>query len=165
MGRARLWLAARVSGKQVSPSLFAPAESVAVAPDGTLWMLDKWGYAWTATASAAAEGGYQLSPEPVAYIGPGRPLGFHHDAAGNLLVCDTKGLLRLEHGGGGDSSSGGGSSSGGSQWRLRCLANEAGGRPICYANDLDVSPKTGKVYFSDSGCIPPALNDAQPRPW
>ncbi|PRW58948.1 strictosidine synthase [Chlorella sorokiniana] len=134
------------------------SESVAVAPDGTLWMLDKWGHAWIATASPTAEGGYQLSPEPVAYIGPVRPLGFHHDAAGNLVVCDTKGLLRLEKTG---SSSGGGSSS----WQLRCLANSAGGRPISYANDLDISPTTGKIYFTDSTCIPPALNSAQPRPW
>ncbi len=139
-----------------------PTESVAVAPDGTLWMLDKWGHAWTATASPTAEGGYELSPEPVAYIGPGRPLGFHHDAAGNLVVCDTKGLLRLER-----TPSGGNSSSSGGQagWQLRCLANAAGGRPISYANDLDISPTTGKIYFTDSTCIPPALNSAQPRPW
>lgn len=100
----------------------------------------------------------------MAYIGPGRPLGgFHHDAAGNLVVCDTKGLLRLERGG--RSGGGGGGGRGQDRWQLRCLANEAGGRPICCANDLDISPTNGKIYFTDSSCIPPALNGAQPRPW
>ena len=135
------------------------SESVAVGPDGTLWMLDKWGYAWTAAPDAAAPGGYRLGDAPVAYLGPGRPLGFHFTPGGDaLLVCDSKGLLRLELGGGAAAAAAGGG-------RLTVLANEAGGRPIAYANDLDVSATTGKVYFSDSTVIPPILNDAAPRPW
>ena len=150
-------------------------ESVAVAPDGTLWMLDKFGYAFTATVDA--QDNYSLNTEPLAYIGPGRPLGFHHDAVGNLVVCDSlKGLMLLERCGGGGSGSTApadgkagatadiGTSSGGPQWRLRCLANSAGGRPITYANDLDIAAD-GTIYFSDSTCIPPALNQAAPRPW
>mgnify|MGYP001810673060 CR=1 FL=1 len=85
------------------------SESVAVAPDGTLWMLDKWGVAHTAEALEGAAGGagdsadsgaegvvsgagalrYRLHPQPAAYVGPGRPLGFHFDAAGNLAICDS----------------------------------------------------------------------------
>lgn len=99
-----------------------------------LWMLDKWGHAWTAAPDAGAEGGYRLSPQPVAYVGPGRPLGFHWHQ-GRLLICDTKGLLALERSGGGDGSGGGGGGSG-SPWALRVLANEAGGRPIAYGERL-----------------------------
>lgn len=133
-----------------------------MANDGTLWMLDKWGHAWTAAPDASAPGGYRLGPQPVAYLGPGRPLGFHFDAADGLVVCDSKGLLRLE-----PQQAGGPSATGGApqQYRLRCLANEAGGRPIAYANDLDISTTTGMIYFTDSGVIPPVLNEAQPRPW
>ena len=117
-------------------------------------MLDKFGYAFTATVDT--QDNYVLNPEPLAYIGPGRPLGFHHDAAGNLVVCDSlKGLMLLERCGGGDASL---------QWRLRCLANSAGGRPIAYANDLDLAAD-GTIFFSDSTCIPPALNQAALRPW
>ena len=79
---------APLSGSSGFPSGSCPAESVAVAPDGTLWMLDKFGYAHTATLDEAADE-YQLCGEPVAYVGPGRPLGFHFDAAGNLVICDS----------------------------------------------------------------------------
>lgn len=33
------------------------------------------------------------------------------------------------------------------QWRLRCLANSAEGRPINYANDLDVAAD-GRIFFT-----------------
>jgi sugar lactone lactonase YvrE len=49
------------------------------------------------------------------------------------------------------------------RWRLRCLANWAAGQPISYANDLDIAPD-GRIFFTDSTIVPPALNDA-PRPW
>lgn len=127
-----------------------------MASDGSLWMLDKWGYVWTAAGSGS--GGtadeYRLSDEPLHYMGPGRPLGFHFDAAGDLVVCDTKGLMLLERGG-----------TAGAPLRQRCLANSAGGRPIAYANDLDISEATGAIFFSDSSIIPPALNAVPPRPW
>ncbi|KAL4859800.1 Adipocyte plasma membrane-associated protein [Chlorella vulgaris] len=51
-----------------------------------------------------------------------------------------------------------------SKWRLRCLSNAAGGRPVSYANDLTID-SAGRIYFSDSSTIPPALNQAAPRPW
>jgi len=63
------------------------AESVAVAEDGSLYMLDKFGYVWRAPKTS--EGGYTKDKEPLAHLGPGRPLGFHFDAEGNLIVCDA----------------------------------------------------------------------------
>lgn len=63
------------------------AESVAVAKDGSLYMLDKFGFVWRARANAA--GGYDLEKEPLAQLGSGRPLGFHFDAEGNLIVCNA----------------------------------------------------------------------------
>ena len=131
------------------------AESVAVAPDGTLIMLDKYGYVHHARKSPTGE--YQLLAEDDAtaellYIGPGRPLGFHvvEDGAA-LLVCDSlKGLLRV------DLRAGGGAGA------ITVLANSlssgsAGAGPqlggnshiINYANDLDVAAD-GTIYFSSS---------------
>jgi sugar lactone lactonase YvrE len=49
-------------------------------------------------------------------------------------------------------------------WCLRSLCNHVGGRPVTYANDLDIAAD-GKIYFSDSSVIPPALNEAAPMPW
>ena len=43
---------------------------------------------WVAD-EAAPGAGYALRTEPQAYIGPGRPLGFRYDSAGNLVVCDS----------------------------------------------------------------------------
>ncbi len=60
---------------------------MAVAKDGSLYMLDKFGYVWRAPANAA--GGYDLEKEPLAHLGSGRPLGFHFDADGNLIVCNA----------------------------------------------------------------------------
>ena len=77
-------------------------ESVAVAPDGTLWMLDRYGYAHT--ARRAAGGAYELLDSPVAYVGPGRPLGFHFDSSGDLIICDSlkaRGWAGRAGGGGG----------------------------------------------------------------
>lgn len=62
-------------------------------PDGTLWLLDKYGHVRLASPSPEAPGGYALDPQPLAYVGPGRPLGFHHDDAGNLVFCDSKARL------------------------------------------------------------------------
>lgn len=63
-----------------------PAESVAVAPDGQLWMMDKWGCVRTASAEGDD---YRLDDELLAYVGPGRPLGFHHNHKGDLIFCDS----------------------------------------------------------------------------
>jgi sugar lactone lactonase YvrE len=111
-------------------------------------MLDRYGTLHRAPLDPIT-GTHCLDPTPAAYVGPGRPLGFHLDTGGRFFICDSlKGLLRLELASG----------------DLAVLSNSAAGRPICYANDLDVA-SNGTVYFTDSTCIPPALNDASPRPW
>ena len=81
--------------------LWVRAESVAVARDGSLWMLDKFGFVWRAPEDG--RGSYALEKEPLAQLGPGRPLGFHFDRAGNLLVCNSgavsppaRNMLRLQ---------------------------------------------------------------------
>ena len=63
-----------------------------------------------------------------------------------------------------DGTGGTGGTVGAAQWHLRCLANYAAGRPVSYANDLDIAAD-GRIYFSDSSIIPPQLNEAAPRPW
>lgn len=147
-------------------------------------MLDKYGYLHTArpapTTSNGSSGGssssgavgYELGAEAVCYVGPGRPLGFHLDADANLVICDSlKGLMLLEHTPAPSTSTGTGTigttgtaPTATAQWRLRCLANCAAGRPICYANDLDIAAD-GRIFFTDSTVIPPQLNEAVPRPW
>lgn len=63
----------------------------------------------------------------------GRPLGIRFDTAGNLLVADAlRGLIRIAPDG-----------------TLTVLATEADGKPILYANSVDVAAD-GKVYFSDA---------------
>lgn len=50
-------------------------------------MVDKYGAVRTAVQHA--DGSTVLDPVPVAHLGAGRPLGFAHDAEGNLVVCDA----------------------------------------------------------------------------
>ena len=61
------------------------AETVAVANDGALWTADKYGA--LRRAAPAKGGGYEWDPTPVAWLGPGRPLGFELDAVGDVIVC------------------------------------------------------------------------------
>src|SRR5262245_17920083 len=63
----------------------------------------------------------------------GRPLGIRFDTAGNLLVADAlRGLIRIAP----DRTS-------------TVLATEADGKPILFANSVDVAAD-GKIYFSDA---------------
>ena len=63
----------------------------------------------------------------------GRPLGVRFDPAGNLLVADAfRGLLRIAP-----------------DRTITVLATEADGKPLLYANSVDVAAD-GKVYFSDA---------------
>lgn len=64
------------------------AESVVVGSQGQLVMLDRYNHLWEATQDAQT-GQWLLSPEPRAKLGPGRPLGYHFDHEGNLIVCDS----------------------------------------------------------------------------
>ena len=158
------------------------SESVAVRPGGRgssgdddLVMCDRYGYVWRAT-KVEKRGGkdegeeYALDARPLAHLGAGRPLGFHFDAAGNLLVCRSggSGLVMLE------ASAFSPDEKERKKARVITLASavsipptpektaeeEKSRRhsPVLYANDLDVSHRTGLVYFTDSVAIPPARN-------
>mmetsp|Transcript_9458 Transcript_9458/g.24522 ORF Transcript_9458/g.24522 Transcript_9458/m.24522 type:complete len:408 (-) Transcript_9458:92-1315(-) len=111
------------------------AESIVVAPNGSLLALDRTGVLFRVDASLARSG--RLGAHAVGYVGPGRPLGYHLTDSEHLLICDSlKGLLDLHLPSG----------------ELRLLYNA-----ISYANDLDVAPAPreavahyGKVYFTSS---------------
>jgi hypothetical protein len=63
------------------------AESVAVGPKpGQLALLDRYNRLWEAKQGL---NGWVLSELPAAYLGPGRPLGYHFDMEGNLIVCNS----------------------------------------------------------------------------
>lgn len=63
------------------------AESVAFGPAGQLVMLDRYNALHEAWPDGT--GGWALDPLPRVRLGPGRPLGYHFDGAGDLLVCDS----------------------------------------------------------------------------
>jgi sugar lactone lactonase YvrE len=72
----------------------------------------------------------------------GRPSGMAFDAVGNLIVADSvKGLLSIAPDG-----------------VITLLTNEAGGRPVGLANDLDIA-EDGMVYFSDYRYYPDNVSD------
>lgn len=63
----------------------------------------------------------------------GRPLGIDFDNRGNLIVADAYlGLLSVNRSG-----------------KITILTSEANGKPIKYADDVDVAAD-GKIYFSDA---------------
>ncbi|HET7874009.1 MAG TPA: SMP-30/gluconolactonase/LRE family protein [Methylomirabilota bacterium] len=63
----------------------------------------------------------------------GRPLGIRVDRDGNVIVADAfRGLLKITP-----------------DRQLTVLAAEAGGKPILYANGVDVAAD-GRIYFSDA---------------
>ena len=63
----------------------------------------------------------------------GRPLGFHFDESGDLIVCDLyKGLLSISPEG-----------------DITILATEEAGLPFRQTNDVDIAAD-GTIYFSDS---------------
>ena len=67
-------------------SSHAGAESIAVAPDGSLYLFDRSGTVLHATElGPTAEP--QLHAAAVAHIGGGRTLGAHFDKEGNLIFC------------------------------------------------------------------------------
>ncbi len=65
------------------------------APDGTLTLLDKYGWVWRATQSR--DGSWQLGDKPFAHTGVGRPLGAAYDANGNLIYCDSLKVSAAAH--------------------------------------------------------------------
>lgn len=135
------------------------AESVAVAPDGTLIMIDRFGYIHTASpttteGASAVGGGYTLSAAAPLYIGPGRPLGFHIvDNGSAVVVCDSlKGLTRVElRTGTVTILSNRVSPNVPHAPALASASTDADNRKaeINYVNDLDVA-KDGSIYFTSS---------------
>ncbi|KAF8057272.1 OXSR1 [Scenedesmus sp. PABB004] len=133
LAAARVVLADRIVG----------VETVAVAPDGRLGLVDKWGQIFIATPDGA--GGYALPDEPLAYSSPGRTLGAAFDAAGDLYIANSPlGLLQLVSPGGGEAQ------------RLLLAAGRVAdesplmpGHPVEFANDLDIA-SDGTVYLSCS---------------
>lgn len=63
-----------------------------VGPQGQLVMLDRYNHLWEATQDPATKA-WVLSAEPRARLGPGRPLGYHFDHQGNLIMCDSLKVL------------------------------------------------------------------------
>ena len=65
---------------------FVRTESLTAAPDGSLYLLDRYG-----TVHHATPVGPKATPvlhrAPVAFVGGGRPLGSQFDADGNLVFC------------------------------------------------------------------------------
>lgn len=68
------------------------AESLAVAQDGALLLPDRHGYIWR--ASQTGSGQWIKDSSPLAYLGPGRPLGIRADQDGDVLVCNA-GTVRV----------------------------------------------------------------------
>jgi sugar lactone lactonase YvrE len=144
----RLTKAVRVFEGQVNGS-----ESIAVAPDGSLYLFDRSGTVLHATElGPTAEP--QLHAAAVAHIGGGRTLGAHFDREGNLIFCHPPvGLMMLEKG----------------TRRPVLLTSRVDGPAAAgaaavdwlrYPNDLDIDiwSEEGGIYFTDSGVVPPALN-------
>lgn len=71
------------------PNTFESAESVVVGPQGQLVMLDRSNQLWEARQDPANSRKWALSAEPLKKLGPGRPLGYHFDAQGNLIICNS----------------------------------------------------------------------------
>lgn len=65
---------------------FSAAESVTMTADGRFIMLDRYGAVREAVPSGKE---MVLNPQPLAHLGPGRPLGAQYDAHGNLIICDA----------------------------------------------------------------------------
>ena len=63
-----------------------------VAKDGSLYMLDKFNTLWQAqpahNSTAGSSAGFG-ELRALAYLGPGRPLGHHFDAQGDLIICNS----------------------------------------------------------------------------
>lgn len=123
------------------------SESVAVDEKrNVMYLLDRYGRVFESSVEPSST----QTLTPVTYVGPGRPLGVH--LQGNkLIICDSlKGLVELDL----------------TTKKISILSNAAFkqnstqdfGYPVAYADDLDVDPTTGDVYFTDASTIPPAFN-------
>eukprot|EP00878_Enallax_costatus_P006815 GHUV01007143.1.p1 GENE.GHUV01007143.1~~GHUV01007143.1.p1 ORF type:complete len:316 (+),score=46.82 GHUV01007143.1:490-1437(+) len=112
-------------------------------------MLDRYNHLYEAWPDTAAPGGYKLNTQPLAKLGAGRPLGYHFDHEGNLIVCDSlKGLIKYGYTSG----------------AITLVATHVSdtspldpGSEITYANDLAIA-SDGTIYFTSCTDIVPPLN-------
>lgn len=115
-------------------------ETAAPSADGkTLYFGEADG--WVRKIDVASGG--QARAEAVAYVG-GRPLGLVANGTRLFIADPVKGLLEL------DMATG----------ALAVLCNHIDGVPLLYADDVDIGPRTGKLYFSDASTIAPWRNAA-----
>lgn len=129
------------------PGAIAGVETVAVARDGRLGLVDKFGRVYIATPDGA--GGYELPAEPLAWSSPGRTLGAAFDADGSLYMANAPlGLLKLV-------------APGTPRQKLVLATGRvsdasplAPGYPVEFANALDIATD-GTVYFSMSSDVIP----------
>eukprot|EP00878_Enallax_costatus_P020231 GHUV01021380.1.p1 GENE.GHUV01021380.1~~GHUV01021380.1.p1 ORF type:complete len:200 (+),score=43.14 GHUV01021380.1:139-738(+) len=118
-------------------------ETVAVAPDGRLGLVDKYGKIFIATPDG--KGGYSIPQEPLAHSYPGRTLGVKFDEQGNLYIANAPlGLLQLVNPGDKDEqklllATG----------RVSDESSLLAGFPVEFANAIDIG-SDGTVYFSCS---------------
>lgn len=133
------------SARKLYQQLFFGVESIGLdRQTGRQYILDRYGFLYTSPNSTS-------KIEKIAYVGPGRPLGYHYNPRDHsLVICDSlKGLTRIDL----------------NSLDLSILSNRVSidspidpDSPINYANDLDIDSDTGDVYFTDSTPISPALN-------
>jgi hypothetical protein len=81
-------LCTALAGNLQQAGMLAYAETVAFAEDGSMVLLDKFGWLHQALPNGSAPGGWSLQPEPLLRVGVGRPLGFHL-VGSSLYVCDS----------------------------------------------------------------------------
>lgn len=131
--QAQYILADRVTG----------VETVAVAPDGSLGIVDKFGRIYIAPPDG--KGGYTVPEEPLAWSSPGATLGVKFDLAGSLYIANSPlGLLQLVNPGDAE------------QQKLVLASGRVSdespllpGYPVEFANSIDIA-MDGTVYFSSS---------------
>lgn len=131
------------SAKKYLVGVIEGAESIAFASDGkTLYLPNKFGAVMQATVSEDDEGVLDVQMDKdnrvFADLGKGRPLGAQVDANGDIVLCDTKGLLKV------DSET---------KQTIVLTTRADDGSQIAHPNDLDIG-KDSTIYFSDSTTIP-----------
>lgn len=101
-------------------------EDVAIGPDGLIYVATHGGEILRRSTD-------RNDRAEVFAVTGGRPLGIEFGGGGTLYVADAfRGLLAIDQRG-----------------TVRVLADHAGGRPILYANDLDIA-EDGSIYFTDA---------------
>jgi hypothetical protein len=130
--------------------LMKGAETIVFGSDGTMYVLTEEANLISMTDFESSEDGLSLTAEAnlVKDLGIGRPLGGKFTPDGETLyIADAiLGLIRLKN-----------PHNPASKVELISNAVMDGGvmTPILYANDVNIGPISGKVFFSDSSTIAP----------